>query len=213
MYISAYSIVTDKQLITNGSLEFTSSSDDAKSIFKDIYKHLELKYPKFHKMDMLCKLGFITAEALLKNSTLNQNYEAHELAIVLANKHSTIHIDTEYYQSIKDKENYFPSPALFVYTLPNIVIGEVAIKQGFKGEIGFLVQEQFDAKAIYEYVADVFTDPQTKACITGWVDIDAEENYKSVLFLVEKVNNSKDNITFEIQKLIDIFNTIQLWKN
>jgi 3-oxoacyl-[acyl-carrier-protein] synthase-1 len=35
--------------------------------------------------------------------------------------------------------NYYPSPALFVYTLPNIVTGEIAIRHHIQGETSFYV--------------------------------------------------------------------------
>jgi hypothetical protein len=204
--ISQYSRIENKELWLNDALLFKSDEEKVGKVFKSIYKFLELKYPKYHKMDKLCKLGFLSSEALLKNFKISETYSEDEVAVVLANSNSTINIDSEYYDSIKDKDNYFPSPALFVYTLPNIVVGEIAIRNTFRGEIGFLVQEKFDSNAILSYVKNLFETQNTKACITGWVDIDEKNQYKTVLFLVEKAENSKDNITFDKENLEYIFN-------
>jgi hypothetical protein len=38
------------------------------------------------------------------------------------------------------------------------------------------------------------------------VDIDEKNQYKAVLFLVEKAKNSEDNITFDEENLENIFN-------
>ncbi|MEJ0079473.1 MAG: hypothetical protein WDM78_00555 [Puia sp.] len=48
------------------------------------------------------------------------------------------------------------SPALFVYTLPNIVIGEISIRRHFKGENAFFVFKQFDGNFIEKYVRGLF---------------------------------------------------------
>jgi len=206
LYITKYSKIETQNLSVNGENIFSSDEQQTGKIFKSIYKQLNIKYPKYHKMDKLCKLGFLTAEPIFQDWNTKNNYLPEEIALILSNSNSTINIDTDYYNSIKDQDNYFPSPSLFVYTLPNIVIGELAIRHQLKGEIGFLISESFDAKMLVNYVQNVFEEGSTKACLTGWVDIDEKNRYKSVLFLIEKVNNSQDNITFDAENLEILFN-------
>lgn len=204
--ITKYSKIEEKQLWVDGKIKFKSDEEKTRKVFKSIYQHLDIQYPKFHKMDKLCKLGFLASEALLQNQNLQNQYLPEEIALILCNSNSTINIDTVYYNSIKNKNDYFPSPALFVYTLPNIVIGEIAIRHIFRGEIGFLIQQKFNAEMLVKYLEDIFLDATTKACITGWVDINEKNDYKTVLFLVEKDNFSNDNITFDVQNLETLFN-------
>jgi len=206
LYITKYSKIETQNLSVNGKNIFSSDEQETGKIFKSIYKQLNIKYPKYHKMDKLCKLGFLTAEPIFQDWNTKNNYLPEEIALILSNSNSTINIDTDYYNSIKDQDNYFPSPSLFVYTLPNIVIGELAIRHQLKGEIGFLISKSFDAKMLVNYVQNVFEEGSTKACLTGWVDIDEKNRYKSVLFLIEKVNNSQDNITFDAENLEILFN-------
>ena len=206
LYITKYSKIETQNLSVNGRNIFSSDEQETGKIFKSIYKQLNIKYPKYHKMDKLCKLGFLTAEPIFQDWNTKNNYLPEEIALILSNSNSTINIDTDYYNSIKDQDNYFPSPSLFVYTLPNIVIGELAIRHQLKGEIGFLISKSFDAKMLVNYVQNVFEEGSTKACLTGWVDIDEKNRYKSVLFLIEKVNNSQDNITFDAENLEILFN-------
>ena len=205
LFITKYSKIENCSLSIDGNVIFESEEETIGKIFKSIYKSLEIKYPKYHKMDKLCKLGFLTSEAIFKNSNILEQYQAEEIAIILSNSDSTINIDTDYQSSIKDKNNYFPSPSLFVYTLPNIVIGEIAIRHGIKGEIGFLISEQFDAQTLVNYVENVFTDESIKACLTGWVNVNKKNEYKSTLFLIEKAKNSQDNITFDTRNLETLF--------
>jgi 3-oxoacyl-[acyl-carrier-protein] synthase-1 len=114
------------------------TKENGKSLIAEIYKTHINNYPKFYKMDTFCKLVFIASELLinLDNKLLKKE---EERAIILFNSTSSIVTDKKFVASIKDKNNFFPSPSVFLYTLPNIVTGEIAIKNGYKGETSFYV--------------------------------------------------------------------------
>ena len=132
-------------------------------------------------MDNLCKLGFLAAEVLLKGNQHVKKYGETETGVVLSNSHASLDVDLKYVKTIHTGA----SPSLFVYTLPNIVIGEISIRHRFKGENAFFVFSQFDGNFITEYVNGLFENNLIKSCICGWVDI-LKEDYRAVLFLVEK---------------------------
>jgi hypothetical protein len=165
------------------------------------YHHFGMNYPKFYKMDAISKLGLLATEALLKDDFKIDNYKAEEVGIVLSNANSSLDTDIKYFETVKD----IASPALFVYTLPNIVIGEIAIKHKFKGENAFFVNEKFDAAFMQQYVSSLFNNNILQACICGWIEVLGEE-YKTVLFLVEKnkQNNSQDFTIENIDKIYEI---------
>src|SRR5690606_9811213 len=100
---------------------------------KQVYKENNSAYPKFFKMDNLCKLAFLASEFLLEDSKIGSTTQEN-MGIVLSNKSSSLNTDRKHQATINDKDNYFPSPALFVYTLPNIMIGEISIRHQIKGE-------------------------------------------------------------------------------
>jgi hypothetical protein len=134
-------------------------------------------------MDMLCKLGFLAVEFLLKNEQHEEKYGETETGLVFSNAHASLDVDLKYAKTIHTGA----SPALFVYTLPNIVIGEIAIRHRFKGENAFFVFKQFNGNFITEYVNGLFDNQLINTCICGWVDI-FQEDYRAILFLVEKDN-------------------------
>lgn len=174
---------------------------------RKVYKRSEIKYPKFFKMDSLSKLAFVSSELLLKDHSLEE-YDKTKVGVILQNSHSTIDTDRKYYETIKDKENYFPSPAVFVYTLPNVMIGEICIRNGIKGENTCFIEEQFNVEQIYHYIRILFENNRLDACITGWVDY-FEENYRTHLFLVEKNKDIKeDSISFNVQNLKQLSNLL-----
>ena len=123
--------ITPTSVIINGTpIEIQETGD---KMLVELYRRFVGDYPKFFKMDTLCRLGFIAAEILLKNEKVE--------AIILANRSASIKNDTDYLATISEG-NYYPSPALFVYTLPNIVTGEIAIRHHIQGETSFYILEK-----------------------------------------------------------------------
>jgi hypothetical protein len=154
-------------------------------------------------MDNLSKLGWLTSEILLKDSFNAKNYQPGEVGLVLANRNSSLDDDIKYFDTTKD----IASPSLFVYTLPNIVIGEICIRNHFKGEHAFYIQDNFDADFIAGQVNYLLDNDILQACICGWVDVVGSE-YKATLFLAEKQKNITA-VPFSSDKMHNIFETIK----
>src|SRR3979490_833264 len=112
--------ISDQSVSRNGDPLFENSGTDLPAFLLSVYRHFELNYPKFYKMDNLSKLGWLAAEVLLKEGLQTGGYQAEEIGITLANANSSLDTDMKYFETVKE----IPSPALFVYTLPNIMIGE-----------------------------------------------------------------------------------------
>lgn len=179
LHITASCLISRNKIFKNGRPVFEHPGS-AEAFFDLIYSHFEISYPKFHKMDSLCKLGFLAAEALLKNLHHEEKYRETETGLVLCNAHASLDVDLKYVKTIRSGA----SPALFVYTLPNIVIGEISIRNHFKGENAFFVFKDFNGIFMAEYVTGLFENNLIKNCICGWVDI-LKEDYRAMLFLVE----------------------------
>ena len=84
---------------------------------------------------------------------------------------------------------------MFVYTLPNITIGELAIKHKITGENAFFVSEQFDADLLVNYT-ETLMQSTTEAAIVGWVEVDGS-NFEAFIFLVQNVENINKNSIFK----------------
>ena len=158
-----------------------------KSLLTSIYKQLINDYPKYYKMDGLCRLGFVASELLLqaeKAESEVDNSVTKERAIILFNHTSSISSDKRYLASIADKDNFFPSPSVFVYTLPNIVTGEIAIRNGYHGETSFYILPQRDEKQMNEVIDTAFVDRKTKSVLTGWLDYEGNENFEADMYIL-----------------------------
>ncbi len=126
-------------IFINDEKVFDSDEVSFAEFAKSAYKNFGINYPKFFKMDNLSKLAFLASEMVLSEQIVAES--ENNIALVFANQSSSLDTDVKYQHSIDDKGNYFPSPAVFVYTLPNICVGEISIKHQLKSENAFFVFE------------------------------------------------------------------------
>ena len=162
---------------------------------KSIYVNYKIKYAKYFKMDNLSKLGFLSSEILLNNIDLT-NHKNENIAQIYINSESTFETDEKFFETIKDSGNFYPSPSIFVYTLPNIMMGEISIRNNFKGENSFYVSEVFDKSFFVNTIKTLFKNSKTTACIAGWVDLNKYDLH-SEMYIIENINKNSTLILSE----------------
>ena len=165
------------------------------------YRAQQINYPRFFKMDVLSKLGFIASETLLKDKE-NRFEPCEDTAVICFNRSSSLETDTQYQGTISDNENYFPSPSFFVCTLPNIVTGEIAIRNRFFGETSFYISENFEAGQMIEIVENAFFDKSTRQVLLAWIE--SFEGKHEVLMVL--VSNEKSDMEFMEEQLKALYN-------
>jgi hypothetical protein len=198
-YISASCIINNNIVYKNGLPVFEEKGPDLPEFLVAVYRHFELQYPKFHKMDNLSKLGWLTNEVLLQAGFDKEKYKPKDVGIILSNANASLDTDIKYYETAKT----IASPAQFVYTLPNIVIGEISIRHHFKGENAFFITEAFDAGFMEQYVGNLINNDILQCCICGWVEV-LDKNYNATLFLIEK-DKSTNSVNFTKENLNKIY--------
>jgi 3-oxoacyl-[acyl-carrier-protein] synthase-1 len=166
-----------------------------------LYRSLQLDYPKFFKMDGLSKLGFLASEIIFKDEK-NRFQPNENTAVICFNRSSSLDIDTQYQATIAHNDNYFPSPSLFVYTLPNIVTGEIAIRNKFLGETFFYICKEFDARQIVGAVRNAFCNKTTSDVLVAWIE-HFEERREVMMMLVK---NEKGETEFTEEQLKILYN-------
>ncbi len=178
--------IKDGKVLVDNSVFFQSETTDSSAFLKEVYKSLSINYSKFYKMDLLSKLGFLAAEILLSDTEIDE-----DMAIICANNSSSLNTDIKYQNSIQE----VPSPALFVYTLPNIVIGEISIRHKIYGEHMFFIQPAYNRDFILNYINELFKSGVTTSAIAAWVEVDGEGAYEArfELCMKELLENGKGN--------------------
>ncbi|MBO9151058.1 hypothetical protein ACFOTA_02490 [Chitinophaga sp. GCM10012297] len=179
-YITSACVIRNNMVTRNGEKVFEEKNAALPEFLRALYDRYSGQYPKFHKMDLLSKLGWAAVEILLQETPMDM-YAPEDTGVVLANTSSSLDTDERYYETVSE----IASPALFVYTLPNIVIGEISIRHKFKGENAFFVDDRFDIGFIAGYVRQLLETGAVKACVCGWVE-QYHTGYEAALYLVEK---------------------------
>ena len=175
------SITPEKVVVGRKILTFDSTGAE---LLVEIYRKIVGYYPKFFKMDPLARLGFVASELLL-NEEAPRRTDCEDRAVILFNRSASLADDVEYQKTI-GKENFFPSPAVFVYTLPNIVTGEIAIRNKYYGETSFYVLENKDEAVMKEVVGQAFQDPVTESAIAGWLECSDPGHFEADLYLIQE---------------------------
>ena len=189
-YIKSFCTIQNNQILLNGEVVFETEPTVFSDFSKKGYQHLEINYPKFFKMDNLSKLAFLGAELLLK--TEDNSSAENNTALVFANKSSSLDTDVKYQNSISDSENYYPSPAVFVYTLPNICLGEISIRHQLKSENSFFIFADYNPVFMENYSNILLKTGKADKVLCGWVEY-YNEDYKAFLYLVDKEGELEHN--------------------
>lgn len=201
-YISTYCHITPQQVSVDGVVLHSNTSETFENFLKQLYKEHSCRYPKFFKMDTMSKLAFMGAEFLLK-SAKEATTEVQNTALVFSNKSSSLETDRKHQESIASETEFYPSPAVFVYTLPNIGIGEVAIRHQLQTENAFFVFESFEANFLQKYTVSLLREGKCNSALCGWVEVDKTENH-GFFYLVEatgKWQHTEKNITTFYNKI------------
>jgi hypothetical protein len=198
--ISGYCRMRDGELVLNGETRFRAEGTTDEFI-RQAAAAFQVQHPRFGKLDRLSKLGYTCCEILLQTLPHFRDYAPEEVALAFANASSSLDTDYRFQQTV----SAVASPALFVYTLPNIVLAEIAIKNGFKGEQLFLVSDRPDARLLADTVAELLDQHPTRACVAGWVEI-LGESYHCTLFAVEQSRaDDRHSMEFTINQIQQLF--------
>lgn len=150
----------------------------------DLYHALNLSYPKFFKMDNLCKAGLLASELVLRNSPIDGHNPRHDVAVVGINRSASLDTDQQHQQHLAP-DNYFPSPAIFVYTLANIVTGEIAIRHKLLGESSFYVAPAFSAQQMAQVIDTTLLDTDINCLLCGWIEV-MEQELDVLMLLIDR---------------------------
>ena len=155
-----------------------------KAMFSAIYKQWANDYPKFYKMDGLSRLAFAAGELLTKGAEgLPSMALDDSAAIVFVGNSGSLASDIKYQGTIQQADNFFPSPAHFVYTLPNIATGELAIRHNVHGETAFFIASQPHEAQMGTLLQSAAMDGEAKQVVGGWLEYEDDTHFEAQITL------------------------------
>lgn len=172
--------ITPQAAVVDG--ERLPLSKSGKALLTEIYNNYMTGYQKFHRMDLMSKLVILATELLVRE----QESDGESCSLILFNGSSSIISDRIHNDSIKDVDNFYPSPSRFLFTLPNISLGEAAINYNYTGETSLYILDRRDEELMQQIVESIMQCSDIKRLITGWVDCCDEECFEADLKIITK---------------------------
>lgn len=164
-----------------------------KDLLTALYRQYVGDYPKYYKMDPLSRLGFIASELLLQAEGAERFVACDDRTVIFFNHSSSVCADRQYIETIADPDNCFPSPSVFVYTLPNIVTGEIAIRNCYHGETSFYILPRQDDRLMQHILQASCLDSATQSILCGWLDYEDDAHFEAQLKIINLSNQSSPN--------------------
>lgn len=159
-------IVESGRILLDDKVVLTSQSDDFQDFIRSAFKTVCAPNMKFYKMDSLSKLGYVASEVLLDGI----EYGEEDCGLILSGVYGSLDTDIRHQQIIDTETDASASPAVFVYTLPNVVEGEISIRHHIKGENTWFWSDDRTLSDMREYAALSMSAQDMKYCIVGHID-------------------------------------------
>lgn len=154
------------EVLVNDSTVFSDKSADFGTFIREAFKSRGENNMKFYKMDDLCKLGYVAAAWLLDGIEFGEE----ECGMVLSGKYGCLDTDMKHQQIIDKEGDAASSPAVFVYTLPNVVAGEISIRHHIKGENTWFWSDDRTMSDLKHYATLMAGASDLRYCIIGHLD-------------------------------------------
>lgn len=154
-------------------------------LLSEIYRKYVGDYPKYHKMDALSRLAFLATELLLSRGDVPQDSGR---ATILFNRTSSVVADRCHLGSIAKPGEFYPSPSVFLGTLPNIATGEIAIRHGYTGETSLYITDFRYEALMKKVVGSSFSLGGFRSLICGFVDCDRGDSFEADLKILVRNN-------------------------
>ncbi len=166
--------------MVNSQRQVVRISSESGQTPADIYRNETGQgYPKFYKMDILTRVAFVAAELLMKQTGTASLPET--CAVILFGHSSSVVSDRHFLSTISSADGFFPSPSVFIYTLPNITVGEISIRHHLHGETTFYVLPDKDEALMRQIITASMVNGRWSMAIGGWVDAEDETDFECEL--------------------------------
>jgi len=166
---------------------------------KEIFKTPLLRYGRF---DRYTKLGCAGIALAVRDAGLDEATEKRPIGIILSTEYECYVSDLDYYQTTLEEKGAYTSPNLFSYTLPGIVLGEMAIHFKMTGPTLITGESstQQRGKPAIDSALDILQAGLCGTVISGWLDsppeaIAGKEARYGAVFVVLSLNSDKKKLT------------------
>ena len=197
--ITTYCSIEENQAMVGTDVVFEQTLSDETDFLKALYKDLRVDYPKFYKMDNLSKLGFLGVELLKTKRPELMEKSDDAIAMVFQNQMSCLESDVMHQEQVNRQS---PSPAVFVYTLPNIVIGELSIRNKWYGESAFFIGKSRETDNLISYSKSLILTGKAEVCLVGNIESFGGE-HKLRVVVVEREGHGEEFTAENLSRFLE----------
>ena len=173
-------ITPDTLLIDGQAIPHVSSGA---SLITEIYKQYLADGSRFFKMDLYSRLAYVGTGLLAKD--LLGDSAPEDRALLVFTQNGSVLADRKHLSTFADPEAFFPSPAVFINTLPNVVLGEIAVRNSIKGETTLVLLPRRDEATIDRILNATLSSTRPSVLICAWVDCPSEDDFIAELKLLK----------------------------
>ena len=125
--------------------------------------------PRFGRLDAFSRIGLAAVALALRDAGLGGWTQPRAVGVFAATTYGCLSTDVDYLASVGAAPG-LASPHLFAYTLPNVFLGEAAIRYGLTGPTVVVSDEKGHGTAALESAADYVADSDV-AALAGICDL------------------------------------------
>lgn len=131
-YITGIGWVTATGMGCAGNLKTYRMTDEPipDKILSDL---LDPVHSSSRRMDHYSKLGLAAISYAMQDAGMDNWSQKRHVGIIVATEFGCLNTDIDYFDTVMLQDGIGASPALFSYTLPNVFLGEAAIRFGLTG--------------------------------------------------------------------------------
>ncbi len=153
------------------------------ALLTEIFKTCLADGSRFFKMDLFSRLAYVGAGLLAKD--MLSDCEPDDIALYFFTLNGSVLADRKHLSTFSDPGAFYPSPAVFINTLPNVVLGEIAVRHTVKGETTLVMLPRRDDGRMEEIVRVTAAATRPAALLYGWVDCEGEDAFIADLKLLK----------------------------
>ena len=153
------------------------------SLLTEIFKESLADGSRFFKMDLFSRLAYVAVGLLAKDAP--GEYVPEETGLLIFTLNGSVLADRKHLSTFAKPDEYYPSPAIFINTLPNVVLGEMAVTHRIKGETTLVMLPGRDEETMDSILDATLAATRPSVLITGWVDCESENTFQAKLKLLK----------------------------
>ena len=153
------------------------------ALVTEIYKKFISDNSRFFKMDLYSRLAYVGTTLLAKDSL--EGSDPEDRALFIFTQHGSVLADRKHLSTFSDPDSFFPSPAVFINTLPNVVLGEIAVRNTIKGETTLVMLPGRDDETMLQVIEATVSATKPSVLLCGWVDCASEDRFIADLKLLK----------------------------